>query len=278
MKTPSVSGSEATVAQLIKKHMDELGYMSSIDTAGNVIGVKGTGKPHVLLCGHIDTVPGNLPVTLDNGIITGRGSVDAKGPFAALIIGGSLAVESGFTGSLIVAGVVDEEGRNKGIKELIKHGYEIDYAVFGEPTDTNTITIGYKGTVLIRAEVRTMPGHSSAPWLYINAIEKGMELFRGLKNDTTKMTEEKEGINALTATIRQIIGGENCGMIPSYCQIWVEFRVPSSISIEKLVETVTQRKSEFCDTNDGVSVDLVVVDLIEPYNADHRNNLVKAFT
>lgn len=278
METPSVSGSEAAVAKLIKKHMNELGYLSSIDAAGNVIGEKGTGSPRVLLCGHMDTVSGGLPVSMENGIITGRGSVDAKGPLAALILGGTLALESGFNGSLIVVGVVDEEGRNKGIRELIKHGYKVDYAVFGEPTNVNTITMGYKGSVLIRVEIGTEPGHSSAPWLYKNAIEKGMELFWSLKEHVTALTEEKEGINALTANIRRMDGGENHGTMPSSCQMWVEFRVPSRISTKQLLEKVSQSVTEFGDANKDVSVDVEVIDSIESFMADRKNNLVKAFT
>jgi len=278
VETPSVSGSEAAVAKLIKEHMDELGFGSSIDAAGNVVGERGAGSPRVLLCGHMDTVPGGPPAKYGDGILTGRGSVDAKGPLAALIMGGALAAEAGFTGSLTVVGVVEEERRNTGIKELIRQGIEADYAVFGEPTNTNTITLGYKGSALIKAEVRTEPGHSSATWLYINAIEKGMELFQAMKRGATSLTEEKEGINALTASIRQIEGGEGCGKIPSLCQIWVEFRLPSGTTTGELVEAVNHSVAEFSRVNDGARVDVEVVEKVEPYVADNRNVLVKAFT
>jgi LysW-gamma-L-lysine carboxypeptidase len=277
VETPSVSGSEAAIARLIKGHMDELGYDTFIDEAGNVIGQIGERNPRILLCGHMDTVSGDLPVTFDNGVITGRGSVDAKGPLAALIVGGAQAVESGFTGSLIVAGVVDEEARNRGIIQLIEHGFEVDYAVFGEPTNVNTITMGYKGSVLIRVDVQTPQGHSSAPWIYANAIEKGMEVFWGIKKAATSLTEEKEGINALTASIREISGGKSYGVNPSYCQLWIEFRVPSGTTTDLLLETVNNRITEF-NTITGTTIEMKVMDRVEPYTADQKNSLVKAFT
>jgi LysW-gamma-L-lysine carboxypeptidase len=278
IETPSVSGSECTVAKLLYDYLNELGHTTHIDDAGNVICQIGNGKPRILLCGHMDTVQGQLPVTFEKGVITGRGSVDAKGPLAALIVGGLLAFDNGFTGSLVIAGVVDEEAGNKGIKQLIKDGYEVDYAVFGEPTNVNTITIGYKGSVLIKFDIQTQQGHSSAPWIYTNAIEKGIELFLKIKDASSSLTEENEGINALTTTIRRISGGESFGVNPSHCQLWIEFRVPLKITTDNLLETVNYQLSEFQDKNEKISIEMNVTDRVEPYTADNKNSLVRAFT
>ena len=55
-----------------------------VDEVGNAVGVRGSGAREVLLLGHIDTVPGVIPVRVADGVLHGRGTVDAKGPFAAL--------------------------------------------------------------------------------------------------------------------------------------------------------------------------------------------------
>ncbi len=276
METPSFSGSEAALARLIKSHMDELGYDAFIDEVGNVIGKIGVGNPRVLLCGHMDTVSDELPVTFDGEVLAGRGSVDAKGPLAALIMGGAAAVENGFTGSLVVAGVVDEEASNRGILRLIEHGFDVDYAVFGEPTNVDTITMGYKGSVLIEVDVETPEGHSSAPWVYGNAIEKAMELYWGIKEAAASLTGEREGINALTASIRGISGGGSHGVSPSHCRLWIEFRVPTGITVDHLLETVNSQVKGF--TSQDAVIGLEVTDRVEPYTADRKNGLVKAFT
>ncbi|MFC1804112.1 M20/M25/M40 family metallo-hydrolase [Thermoproteota archaeon] len=277
VETPSLSGEEAEIASLLKLRMMELGYSSSIDSVGNVIGLIGEGSPHILLCGHMDTVPGDLPVSLNEGILTGRGSVDAKGPLASFIIGGKRAVDEGFAGSLTVVGAVDEEGRNAGVKELIRHGFDVDYAVFGEPTNVNTLTLGYKGGVLVKVQVRTEPGHSSAPWMYVNAIETGMEVFRDIKSATSTLTEEDEGFNALTVTIREIQGGGSYGMVPSDCKMWIGFRVPPTIGTEHVIDTVRECVQDYDSSNDRTEITLTMIDKVEPYLADNKSKLVKAF-
>ena len=54
------SRAEAALANLLKdKSIDELGFeQASIDNVGNVIATRGNGRPVILLCGHMDTVPG----------------------------------------------------------------------------------------------------------------------------------------------------------------------------------------------------------------------------
>ena len=43
------------------KCVNELGFEQAyIDNVGNIIATKGNGEPRVLLCGHMDTVPGGF--------------------------------------------------------------------------------------------------------------------------------------------------------------------------------------------------------------------------
>ena len=64
--------------------MQALGFHSYVDDAGNAVGEAGAG-PEIVLLGHIDTVPGVVPVRIEDGKLYGRGSVDAKGPFATFV-------------------------------------------------------------------------------------------------------------------------------------------------------------------------------------------------
>ena len=94
-----------------------------------------------------------------------------------MVVAASRLVEEGYEGSLTLAGVVEEEGRNTGIRHLVSEGVNADYAVFGEPTDVATVTVGYRGSFLLMVVCKTETGHSSAPWLYDNAIEKCIYIF-----------------------------------------------------------------------------------------------------
>src|SRR5207245_2293778 len=71
---------EWLVAQLAER-----GFRATVDDAGNAVGEIGDGAHHVVLLGHIDTVPGEIPVRIEGDELVGRGAVDAKGPLAAFV-------------------------------------------------------------------------------------------------------------------------------------------------------------------------------------------------
>ena len=79
----SPSGKEDDLANYIADEMEKMGFEVGKDGIGNVIGVVGVGEPVILLCGHMDTVAGHLPLRIEEGRIYARGAVDAKGPLAA---------------------------------------------------------------------------------------------------------------------------------------------------------------------------------------------------
>src|SRR5581483_10748345 len=84
LSIPSVSGEERAVAEYFVSQMRTLGLESHVDAAGNAVGAAGAG-PEIVLLGHIDTVPGEVPVRIEDGKLYGRGAVDAKGPFATFV-------------------------------------------------------------------------------------------------------------------------------------------------------------------------------------------------
>ena len=144
----SPSGKEQEIASFLAEEMKKLGFQVGTDAIGNVIGVVGEGKPVILLFGHMDTVAGHLPLRIEEGRIYARGAVDAKGPLAAMVMAATASSkEPGFKGKILVASVVEEEATSRGVKELIKGGIQADYALFGEPSGVENITIGYKGQI-----------------------------------------------------------------------------------------------------------------------------------
>ena len=119
VKTYSPTGHEEQAIEEFDGYLEQLGFQQiSRDRAGNSIGkISGTGIS-VTLCGHIDTVPGKLRVTTRNGLLTGRGTVDAKSSLISLLHGARLAKDRGFGGTLQVIAAVGEEGPGKGIIEI----------------------------------------------------------------------------------------------------------------------------------------------------------------
>lgn len=274
----SPSGQEEELASFLSGEMENLGFEVERDAVGNVVGRLGGGRPRVLLCGHMDTVPGVIPVRVEDGTLFGRGTVDAKAPLAAMIVAASQLAEEGYEGEIIVVGAVDEEGRGKGVKHLVQEGIDVDYAVFGEPTDVETINIGYKGSLNIRVTFETETGHSSAPWLFENSVEKAIEVWELIKDRFEPKETPESRFHTITTCLRRIEGGGAGSVIPPRCEMHVEFRIPPSMRVAKLQGDVLRLIDGYGERNPAVKIDVETLDSTEPYLADRRSLLVKALT
>ena len=103
---PSTSRNEGEAVEWLVARMAERGLRASVDDAGNAVGEIGDGSTHVVLLGHIDTVPGEIAVRVEDGELVGRGAVDAKGPLAAFVAAATTRV-AGLR--VTVVGAVEEE-------------------------------------------------------------------------------------------------------------------------------------------------------------------------
>ena len=159
----SVSGQEAEVADFLRGWMAAQGFAAHVDASGSAVGVRGSGPITVVLLGHIDTVPGHIPVRLDDsGVLHGRGSVDAKGSFctfAAAVSGLERAALAAAT--FICVGATEEEvASSKGARHAATQ-YRPDLVLIGEPSGWEGITLGYKGRLIVKAEVRKDNFHTA---------------------------------------------------------------------------------------------------------------------
>jgi LysW-gamma-L-lysine carboxypeptidase len=161
---PSPSYQEQELAEFLAQELNDLGFAARIDDAGNVIGQIGAdnASPAIMLLGHIDTVPGDIPLRTDSGRIYGRGSVDAKGPMAAMICAARLAAGAGVR--LTVVGAVEEETSLSRGATLIRDVLPVpDAVIIGEPSGWSNVVLGYKGKLDIYYEVECEPTHPTNP-------------------------------------------------------------------------------------------------------------------
>ena len=156
----SPSGDEAGAVACLVARMQELGYPEAfIDKAGNAIGVIGDGARQIVLLGHIDTVPGDIPVRIEGEMIYGRGAVDAKGPLAAFVDAvAALGPVPGW--QFVVIGAVDEERDSAGARYIVSQ-YQPEYAIIGEPSRWDRVTLGYKGSAWAEVTVHRPVAHSA---------------------------------------------------------------------------------------------------------------------
>ncbi len=160
---PSPSGAEDAAVGYLVDRMAELGFRAQRDEAGNAVGVLGRAEAEctIVLLGHIDTVPGFLPVRREGGVLYGRGTVDAKGPLAAFVLAAARVAPSLPDARLVVIGAVEEESRSRGAHHLVRTISPPDGVIIGEPSGWQGITLGYKGVMRIGYRLAQPAGHSA---------------------------------------------------------------------------------------------------------------------
>jgi LysW-gamma-L-lysine carboxypeptidase len=129
-----------------------------------------------VLLGHIDTVPGDIPVRIEDEeegpVLYGRGSVDAKGPLAAFV-SAVARLDSGWAREqdvrLVVVGAVEEEAATSKGARFIRDRFDgtrepVPAAcIIGEPSSWRRVTLGYKGRVLVDMEASQPMAHTAGP-------------------------------------------------------------------------------------------------------------------
>jgi len=278
LKIYSPSGKEHEVGAFIAGEMEKLNFKVKIDDVGNVTGEVGKGKPVVLLCGHMDTVPGYIPVKVVDGKIYGRGAVDAKSALASMILAAHLHGKVIKEGKIIVACVVEEEKSGIGVKNLIREGVAADYAIFGEPSGTENIVIGYRGSLKVQLTCKTETGHSSSPWLCENAIEKMFELWQVLKETRFQEKPQNSFFYNVSLCLTRLEGGSYTSNIPSRCKALIDIRIPPQLTCANVYDKITDRVMIYRRENPQAHVEAEIVDSVEPFEADKNSELTRAFS
>ncbi|HVH64872.1 MAG TPA: M20/M25/M40 family metallo-hydrolase, partial [Candidatus Acidoferrum sp.] len=158
---PSPSTQERQLGQWLVSRLRGMGFAARRDEVGNVVAYWGGGAKEVILLGHIDTVPGFIPVRREGDRLFGRGAVDAKGPLAAAIA--AVARQPVGTGwRLTIIGAVEEEGSSRGARHLVNRRPP-DQLVILEPSGWDAVTLGYKGSLRLRYRLAQSMGHGAGP-------------------------------------------------------------------------------------------------------------------
>jgi len=160
---PSPSGQEDALAEYLVRQMQALGFSARRDEVGNVVGTLGDAKADrtILLLGHMDTVPGLIPVRREGSRLYGRGAVDAKGPLAAFALAAAWVAPRLRGARLVVVGAVEEETYGRGARHLARAMQAPYCAIIGEPSHWEGITLGYKGMITVDYRL-VQPGSHSA--------------------------------------------------------------------------------------------------------------------
>ena len=196
----SSSGQEHDAAEWLVERMKSLHYNKAfLDQAGNAVGVMGHGKRQVVLLGHIDNVPGEIASRVVDGILYGRGSVDAKGPLASFADAvAEVGVKEGW--QFVVIGAVEEERDSEGARFVVNQ-YQPEFVIIGEPNQWDRLGMGYKGSAwanvcVSRRQVHSASGEQTAP-------EAAIEIWLHIKNYVDLFnTERTKAFDRILLTLR----------------------------------------------------------------------------
>ncbi len=264
VEIPSLSGEESALAAFLVETMGSLGFHAWVDEAGNAVGILGDGPTEIVLLGHMDTVPGVVPVRIEDGRLYGRGSVDAKGPLATFI---AAAAKLGpLPGKrIVVVGATEEETASSRGARHVARTFAPNSCVIGEPSGARAITVGYKGRIVLAYEATTDATHSAAPGT--NVVEAGVEFWNRIKGWADGFNVGKKMFDCLDPTLREI-KSENDGLRESI-RLRVSIRIPPALSPEEVRKQVEQ-----LHTGPG---HLRFWGADPPFRADKNARLVRAF-
>ena len=160
--TPSPSHHEQDAVRLLVGWMNVAGYDEAyIDEAGNAVGIIGTGTREIILLGHIDTFDGIPPVRIEDRLLYGRGSVDAKGSLCTFAVAAQRANIPEDVRIIVIGAVEEEASSSKGARYASTQ-FAPEACIIGEPSNWDRITLGYKGRLLLDWRWEGALAHSAA--------------------------------------------------------------------------------------------------------------------
>jgi [amino group carrier protein]-lysine/ornithine hydrolase len=260
----SVSENEMAVTDHIVEVMKKLGFNSYKDEVGNAVGEIGEGDNQILLVGHIDTVPGEIPVKIRGGKLYGRGSVDAKGPFATFVMAAS-KVKNLKNKKIVVVGAVEEEiASSKGAKNLLNK-HKPEFIIIGEPSGYDAITIGYKGATRVEYQLDKENFHTAGEGE--NEIEEAINFFLKLKGLVYNYNQDKtkifDKLQIQLSKVNSISDG-----FTNTIHMDLRFRIPIGYDISNI--------KKFIETNKG-NAQIKIHGIEYPIKVPKNNDLVKQF-
>ena len=279
VSTPSFTGSEQAMAELMRETFEELGlqvqWQQVEDGRANVVGTwAGTGGgPTLMLNGHMDTsysgkepwlqgIPGFQPEGFErDGRIYGLGISNMKGALACYVEAVRAVQDAGLKlrGDVIIAAVVGEiektqwgdefrgrdyRGYAAGSRYLATHGGIADMCILGEPTEQKVV-LGHYGTMWARISTEGPFIHTafSDGRLQENSIVRMQDVLRHVLEWIPDWEKRSAygGIDGVV-NIGAVSGGApwRVSRTPNRTDLFLDIRVPPSMRMQDASDAFTE--------------------------------------
>lgn len=238
-----------------------------MDDAGNAVGDIGDGPSHVVLLGHIDTVPGDIAVRVEDGELVGRGAVDAKGPLAAFV---AAATERVAGVRVTVVGAVEEESPTSAGARYRATLPAPDWCVVGEPSGWDAVTVAYKGRLVARVSLTRSARHGAAPGP--TCTEEALGFWSHMRDAALRRTRDADGFSKLDCRLEAMNTSASDGLVER-AELLIGYRIPPGITpaeLEAELRAVAASKV-------GAAIEIERLASEEPVRTPRTTPLARAF-
>ncbi len=247
------SGAERPLSAWLCTQVTPLGFAAEVDEVGNFIGelpaTDDQPEPPCVLLGHLDTVPGKIPVRREGERLYGRGAVDAKGPLAAFVSAAARLAARNVPRRrpIIIVGAVEEEAATSRGARAVLDRWRPAYTIIGEPSGANAITLGYKGRLLLSYRVEQSVAHTARP--EDSASARGVDFWLAARQAAADWNSayvtERHNANAfasLMPSLRSIHSGSDG--FTDWCELEIGYRLPPAFDAASLQAQLTQAAAD----------------------------------
>ena len=221
---PSLTREEGAVADFVGRWLEQRGWRVTMQEVGvgrrNVWATRKGGG--VTMSTHLDTVPPFIAPRVEGDRLYGRGSCDAKGIAAAMMIAAQRLADAGEE-RVDLLFVVGEERGSDGARAANELPATSRYLINGEPTESR-LASGCKGALRVTVRTTGCEAHSAYPDLGASAILPMCDLLAELKTLTLPVDDR---LGPCTINVGLIRGGSAPNVIPGECEAELLVRMVS---------------------------------------------------
>ena len=260
----SLSGAEGAAVSFLRAAMASRGFRILDDPAGNAVGTVGRGERHVVLLGHIDTVPGRIPVRIEDDVLWGRGAVDAKGPLATFVAAATAAADH-LRARVTVVGAVGEEVIGSPGANQVASWPAPDVCIIGEPSGWDAVCLGYRGSLSLIYRLRRSTRHTAGPGHSVaeEAVDFWNTLVAELDLRNAQATKSFDRIGHSLRVVNTTGDG-----LTDEAKLSIGLRLPPDIDVAGLLARIRELAGDADIAIDGVQ---------EGYRTSKRSKLVPPF-
>jgi LysW-gamma-L-lysine carboxypeptidase len=209
-----------------------------------------------------------VPVRIEDGKLYGRGSVDAKGPFATFVAAAARLIaragDSPLRARLVLIGAVEEEAASSKGAHYVVDRYAPSACMIGEPSGWDRLTLGYKGRLLVEGHWEQPMAHSAGRDVAV--AERAVGFWNALAAYCAANNEGKTQLfDQLLPSLRAITSGSDG--LTDWAKLTIGIRLPPDVDPDTLADALAHA---------GAGGKLHFRGGCPSYRGDKNNRLVRA--